>query len=189
MPNLVVIGGPNGAGKSTTALEIIPKSLNIKEFINADAIAKGLSPYNIDDVKFQAGRIMLNRMHELAVKNVDFALESTLSSRSLAKFLMQCKENGYQIILLYFWLKEITLAIQRVKYRVKSGGHDIPVDTIKRRYKKSRLNLLDIYLPIADTWTIFDNSGNKPVIVASGEHLQHKTVYLKDIWTQITGDD
>jgi len=189
MPNLVVIGGPNGAGKSTTALEIIPNSLNIKEFINADAIAKGLSPYNINDVKIQAGKIMLHRMHELAAKNIDFALESTLSSRSLAKFLIQCRQNGYHVALLYFWLNDIALAIQRVKNRVDSGGHDIPVDIIKRRYRKSKLNLLNIYLPVSDSWTIFDNSANNPVIVAEGEHLLSKNVYLKDIWMQISQND
>ena len=116
-------------------------------------------------------------------------MESTLSSKSLAKFLVQCRQNGYHIALLYFWLDDVDLAIQRVKNRVESGGHDIPIDIIKRRYRKSKLNLMDIYLPIADTWTIFDNSGSNPVIVAEGEHLLSKNVSLEDTWIQISQND
>jgi predicted ABC-type ATPase len=135
MPNLYLIGGCNGAGKTTAALTVLPNVLNCQEYVNADAIAAGLSPLNPDAMARQAGRLMLQRIRELIQAGVDFSFESTLAARSFAPLLQDCKSAGYVIHLAYFWLRSPELAISRVARRVASGGHSIPEETIRRRYR------------------------------------------------------
>ena len=163
---LYIIAGCNGAGKTTASFTILPEILDCKEFVNADEIAKGLSPFQPEKVSFEAGRIMLNRINELLLENENFAFETTLSTRSYKHKIQEAKEKGYFTTLLFFWLKNTDLAKERVEIRVKEGGHNIPKDVIERRYKKGILNLFEIYLPIVDEVFIFDNSEGKHQLIA-----------------------
>ncbi|MHC5728674.1 MAG: zeta toxin family protein, partial [Nostoc sp.] len=147
MPNLYIIGGANGSGKTTAALQILPYFLEVFEYVNADEIAAGLSPFNPESVASQAGRLMLERLETLVNAEADFAFETTLAARNFARFLRECKNKGYIINLIYFWLQSPELAIARVRRRVESGGHNIREDTIRRRYKRGRKNLIELYLP------------------------------------------
>lgn len=131
MPNLYVIGGANGSGKTTVALNLLPNLLNVFEYVNADAIAAGLSPLNPESMAIQAGRLMVERLRILANSGVDFAFETTLAARTYVPFLQDCKVKGYNINLIYFWLKSPNLAVERVARRVSCGGHSIPEDVIQ----------------------------------------------------------
>ncbi|MEA5401734.1 zeta toxin family protein [Arcicella sp. DC2W] len=163
--NLYIIAGCNGAGKTTASFYILPNVLDCKEFVNADEIAKGLSPFQPEKVSLEAGKIMLNRIDELLAKDVDFALETTLSSKAYAKTIKKAKEKGYFVTLLFFWLESPELAKQRVKIRVSEGGHNIPEDVIERRYERGLKNLFEIYLPLCDNTMLFDNSDRMPILV------------------------
>lgn len=178
--NLYIIAGCNGAGKTTASFTILPSILNCKEFVNADEIAKGLSPFQPEAVSFEAGRIMLHRIEELLHSGEDFAFETTLASKSYRGRILQAQSLGYRVILLFFWLRDMELAKYRVSSRVKEGGHNIPVEVIERRYSAGIRNLFDIYLGIVDEAMIFDNSdgkheliaeksGNSPIIAVSFE--------------------
>ena len=138
-PRVVVFAGPNGAGKSTHA-DAILAALGVETFVNADYIARGLSGRNTDVVAFEAGRIMLKRLRQLGDAGVDFAFESTLSSRTFAPFLRKLKAQGYQVVIYYFSLANATLAVNRVKIRVIQGGHDVPADVVTRRFGRSLSN-------------------------------------------------
>lgn len=164
--NLYIIAGCNGAGKTTASYTILPEIIECKEFVNADEIAKGLSPFQPEKVSFEAGRIMLNRINELLEDNESFAFETTLSTKSYRNKILNAKMQGYTITLLFFWLNNIELAKERVKIRVKEGGHNIPNDVIERRYLKGIINLFDIYLEIVDGTLIFDNSYGKHELIA-----------------------
>lgn len=157
VPRVVVFAGPNGAGKSTHA-DAILEGLGIDTFVNADYIAKGLSGQHPERVALAAGRIMLARLKDLGNNREDFAFESTLSSRSFAPFLRQLKTNGYQVAIYYFSLSSASLAIRRVKLRVALGGHSVPADVVRRRFKRSLDNFFQLYQPIANDWAMFDNS-------------------------------
>jgi predicted ABC-type ATPase len=163
---LYVIAGCNGAGKTTASFTILPEILDCKEFVNADEIAKGLSPFQPETVSFEAGRIMLNRINELFHENESFAFETTLSTKSYRNKIVEAKENGYRVTLLFFWLQNIELAKERVKIRVSEGGHNIEPEIIERRYTKGIKNLFDIYLPIVDGALIFDNSQGRHELLA-----------------------
>ena len=164
--NLYIIAGCNGAGKTTASFTILPEIINCKEFVNADEIAKGLSPFQPEKVSFEAGRIMLNRITELLGANESFAFETTLSTRSYKNRIIEASEKGYTTTLLFFWLENIELAKERVKIRVSEGGHNIQPEVIQRRYVKGIKNLFDIYLPIVDGALIFDNSFGKHELIA-----------------------
>ncbi|MFM2398797.1 MAG: hypothetical protein RL341_954 [Pseudomonadota bacterium] len=165
-PRVVVIAGPNGAGKSTHA-DALLDAFNVPIFVNADYIARGLSGRNTEAVAFEAGRIMLRRLRQLAEERLDFAFESTLSSKSFAPFLEKLKETGYEVVVLYFSVASVQLALRRVKQRVKLGGHDVPPDVIKRRFTRSAKNLFSLYMPLCDAWVVFDNSeGSTASLVA-----------------------
>jgi predicted ABC-type ATPase len=164
--NLYIIAGCNGAGKTTASYTILPEIIECKEFVNADEIAKGLSPFQPEKVAFESGRIMINRINELLKDNESFAFETTLASRSYRNKIIRAKQQGYMVTLLFFWLNNIQLAKERVKIRVKEGGHNIPEEVIERRYLKGICNLFDIYLPIIDGALIFDNSFGKHELIA-----------------------
>ena len=170
MPKLFIIAGCNGAGKTTASYSILPEMLDCREFVNADEIAKGLSPFNPESVAIDAGRLMLQRMYDLLSMDEDFALETTLASRSYVKFIEQAQSKGYFVSLLFFWLPTPEQAIERVATRVNEGGHNIPSDTIRRRYFSGIRNLMALYTPICNYWVIYDNSSAdmKIRIVASG---------------------
>jgi predicted ABC-type ATPase len=185
MPNLSVIGGANGAGKTTTALRLLPDFLDCDEYVNADSIAQGLSPFKPESVAIQAGRLMLKRLHSLANSQVDFAFETTLASRSVVPFLKQCQSKGYQINLIYLWLDYVELAVERVRDRVASGGHSIPETVIRRRYESGRQCFQLLYLPLADKWQAYDNSGFMPELVASGGRNVPISIHRAETWSKI----
>lgn len=163
---LYIIAGCNGAGKTTASFTILPEILDCREFVNADEIAKGLSPFQPEKVAFEAGRIMLNRINELLSIYEKFAFETTLSTRSYKNKVVEAQEKGYRVTLLFFWLQNVELAKERVKIRVSEGGHNIEPEVIERRYIKGIKNLFDIYLPIVDGAFIFDNSEVQPELLA-----------------------
>ncbi len=164
--NLYIIAGCNGAGKTTASYTILPEIIDCKEFVNADEIARGLSPFQPENVAFESGRIMINRINELIFEQETFAFETTLATRSYRNKILKAKKKGYNVTLLFFWLSNVNLAIERVKIRVKEGGHNIPEETIERRYFNGIYNLFNIYLPIIDGALIFDNSFGKHELIA-----------------------
>jgi predicted ABC-type ATPase len=185
MANLYVICGCNGAGKTTASYTVLPEMLDCKEFVNADEIAQGLSPFQPEKVAIEAGRIMLNRIKELINRNVDFAFETTLATKSYTQFIQDAQTKGYFVTLVYFWLSSPELAIERVKNRVISGGHNIPEDTIRRRYDSGINNLKRLYIPISDYWMIFDNSEPPTKLIAEGFRDKNLEVHYQEIYNQI----
>lgn len=174
--NLYIIAGCNEAGKTTASFTILPEMLDCKEFVNADEIAKGLSPFQPEKVAFEAGRIMLHRIDELLKGDESFAFETTLSTKSYKNKVEDAKQRGYTVILLFFWLQNIELAKERVKTRVAEGGHNIEPEVIERRYIKGLKNLFDIYLPIVDGAFIFDNSEDKHELFAEKSNNSNFTI-------------
>lgn len=179
--NIYIIAGCNGAGKTTASFTILPEILDCKEFVNADEIAKGLSPFQPEKVAFEAGRIMLERIETLLKSNKNFAFETTLSTKTYKQKLLQAKKNGFKVKLLFFWLPTIEMAINRVAIRVSEGGHHIPSEIIERRYSRGIENLFKIYIPLCDDWAVFDNSNEKPELIAEGKYLETMIV-KKDSW-------
>lgn len=169
MAKLYVISGCNGAGKTTASYTILPEILDCQEFVNADEIAKGLSPFQPEKVAFEAGRIMLKRLDELLKEGEDFAFETTLASRTFAHYIREAKERNYEVILIFFWLNSVELAIERVKIRVIEGGHNIPKNVIIRRYKRGLENFFNIYRDLVDNWMFIDNSGKPYREISRGE--------------------
>ena len=185
MPNLNIIAGCNGAGKTTASYTILPEILNCKEFVNADNIAAGISPFNPESVAIEAGRIMLKRINELLDEGADFAFETTLSTRSYVSLIKKAQQAGYQVTLLYFWLSSPEMAHDRVAKRVSRGGHNIPGDVIDRRYYRGINNLLNLYIPICDKWLVFDNINLNSKIVAQGSAQLGEVIINNDIWNII----
>ncbi len=185
MPNLYIIAGCNGAGKTTASYTVLPEMLNCKEFVNADEIARGLSPFQPEKVAIDAGKIMLTRIQELIKSKVDFSFETTLSPRSFINLIKEAQEQGYFVTLVFFWLNSVDLAIQRVRMRVSEGGHDIPEDTIRRRYKTGITNLVSKYIPICDNWMVVNNSERPFYLIAEG--LKDVEIEIKDVsvWNKI----
>lgn len=157
-PNLYIIAGCNGAGKTTASMTLLPEMLGCDEFVNADGIAKGISPFRPEKVAFEAGRIMLHRIDELMESKVDFAFETTLSTKSYKGKIMRAQEMGYKVMLVFFWLPNPELAVQRVAKRVQEGGHDIPEEVIRRRYQRGIHNLLNIYSQLTDVTIVAENT-------------------------------
>lgn len=196
-PSVVVLGGPNGSGKSTAAVRLLHDTLSIMEFVNADEIARGLSPFNPEGVAVHAGRLMLERIDELARNGVSFAFESTLASRTFAPLIKRMQsEKGYRFRLVYIWLRDPDLNVGRVAVRVRAGGHNVDEPTIRRRYNRSIRNLFDLYLPIADEWEIFDNSRSEGFrLVAAGEGNAASGIENVESWNLLrsaydaTGDE
>ena len=185
-PKVVVLAGPNGAGKSTSAAKLLLGALKVHEFVNADTIAQGLSAFAQDRVALQAGRIMLARLKELAKSRANFGYETTLASRSYARWLKGLQAAGYEVHLLFLWLPAADMAVARVADRVRLGGHDVPEVTIRRRYASGLANLRDIYLSLADSWKVIDNTRiEHPRVVAAGFAGRPAEVYLDQIWNGI----
>lgn len=185
MPNLYIIAGCNGAGKTTASYTVLPEMLNCKGFVNADEIAKGLSPFQPETVSFHAGRIMLERIAELIDQKVDFAFETTLTTLSYKSTITLAKEIGYNVTLLFFWLNDVNLAIERVKTRVIEGGHNIPEDVIIRRYNRGMKNLIQNFVNLCDYWLVIDNSSRPYSFIAEGNEERETTVYNSETWATI----
>jgi len=169
MPSLFIIAGPNGAGKTTYVRDFLPQEMRCREFVNADLIAAGLSPFAPDAAAFEAGRIMLRRLRELADRREDFSFETTLTGYGYTHLLRDLKAAGYRIRLDFLWIPDLAITRARVKQRVKKGGHDIPDDVQLRRFGKGLRMLLEHYRSLVDYWRIYDNTGRHPHLIVEEE--------------------
>lgn len=184
-PRVIVLGGPNGAGKTSSSRTLLAETLGVMAFVNADVIAQGLSGFAPESVAWEASRIMLERLHALAERREDFALETTLAARSYSSWLTELRGNGYQVHLYYFWLDSPDLAVARVAERVRAGGHSIPEATIRSRYRQSLVNLFELYLPLVDTWAVYNNSQlGCPRLIAQ-RHSPVTEILCPDEWTRL----
>jgi predicted ABC-type ATPase len=163
---LYIIAGPNGVGKTTFARTFLPKYADCKNFINADLIAQGMSPFSPEAAAMRAGRLVLSEIRFFAQRKVPFAFETTLSGRSYLRLIRQLKKQGYQVHVFFLWVRSVDVALSRVKDRVLKGGHDVPEPVIRRRFGRSIRNFLAEYRPLADSWYLFDNSGATPAVIA-----------------------
>lgn len=171
-PAVAVIAGPNGAGKSTAAPVLLHEALGIQTFVDADVIARGLSAFDPESVAVTAARVMLARLHALADEHQTFGFETTLASRTFAPWLRRLLGRGYEVHLLFLWLPTSEFAIERVRDRVRLGGHHVPDATIRRRYQSGLVNFFTLYQPLATTWRMYDNSvGARPQPIANGRGL------------------
>ena len=178
--NLYIIAGCNGAGKTTASYTILPEILDCREFVNADEIARGLSPFNPNSMAIEAGKLMLKRIKELLSRDESFAIETTLATRSYVNLVHQAQGKGYLVTLVFFWLDTPELALQRIAERVRNGGHDIPTPTARRRYMAGISNLFNLYIPEVDYWMIYDNSESPCLPIARGKASQTTQLYDED---------
>lgn len=183
-PEIIVVGGPNGAGKTTTAARILPHGLLEGQFLNADFMARAISPHDPASAAIEAGRMMLERMRRYRAERRSFSFESTLASLGFARFLREARADGYLVRLGYVTLPSPDLAVHRVAQRVLRGGHDIPEPVIRRRYWRSLVNLDKLYLPLSDAWTLYDNRTEQLVPIASQQHAQPVTTHEPDLWRE-----
>lgn len=185
-PQVIIIAGPNGAGKTTLAPFLLRDRFQISTFVNADAIATGLSAFEPESVALEAGRVMLARLHELAQQGESFAFETTLAARSYAPWIKRSRSGGYEVHLVFVSLHSPDLAVERVTERVRRGGHGIPPGEIRRRYQRGIANLFRLYIPIVDTWVIYDNSvSERPSLVASGDIEGDPIIVLRNSWNNL----
>lgn len=166
--HLYIIAGCNGSGKTTASMTILPKSLLVKEFVNADEIAKGLSPFNPEGVALEAGRLMLERIDYLLEQGESFSIETTLATKSYIRLVERTQGLGYMVHLIFFWLETPELAVNRVAERVSKGGHNIPIEVIERRYKAGINNLFKLFMGKVDVWSVYDNSRQPRIYLATG---------------------
>ena len=185
-PNLYIIAGPNGAGKTTASFNLLPDVLHCPNFVNADEIARGLSPFAPETVAFQAGRIMLQRIEELLPQRVDFAIETTLATRSYAQLVHRAHALGYKVHLIFFFLENEEQAIARVAQRVSNGGHDIPEHDIRRRFKRGIYNLINLYIPICDSALVYNNILTPTRLVARKKNQNDEVELIETkMWNQL----
>lgn len=188
-PIAVLIAGPNGAGKSTAAPRLLKGALGVVEFLNADLIAKGLSPFDPEGAALAASDIMIQRMDALGAAGISFGLETTLAARTLAPRLKKLIAAGYQFHLVFLFLPSADLAVARVADRVLLGGHNVPESTIRRRYRAGLQNFFELYQPLATTWQMFDNSRAATMkLIAAGSQRGKTRVVQKSLWKQIESD-
>jgi len=185
MHQIYIIAGCNGSGKTTASKTLLPNILDCGEFINADDIARSISPFNVEAAAIEAGRIMLHKIDDLMAKKHNFAIETTLTSISYIQLIKNAKQQGYEVTLLFLWLNSADTAVLRVSERVKKGGHSIPPDVVRRRYFKGIKNLFSLFIPNCDNSLIFDNSDNKLEIVAElGKNEEH-VILNENTWNTI----
>lgn len=170
--NVYIVAGPNGSGKTTFARTFLPDYAKCEHFVNADLIAQGLSPFSPRASAMKAGRLVLEQVHSLADKGIDFAFETTLSGKSYISFLKDLKNNNYSINIFFLWIPDAGLAIDRIKDRVLGGGHHVPAADVRRRFCRGVYNFLNYYKPLADTWLLFDNADTVPRLIA--QEKNHK---------------
>jgi predicted ABC-type ATPase len=188
-PHLIVMAGPNGAGKSTTAPLLLRGTLGVDEFVNADIIAQGLSAFQPEGAAFRAGRVMLERIHYLANKRVNFAFETTLVSRTFATWIADLRAAGYDFHLIFLWLPHEEFAVARVAERVRMGGHNVPEAVIRRRFDSGLRNFFQLYQPLSDFWRFYDNSVPAgPRLIASGGTKQNDDIRDVETWGKLMGE-
>ena len=184
MPKMYIISGCNGAGKTTAAYTILPDIYKFKQFVNSDEIARILNPANPDSEAIRASRILLERMNELIERGEDFCVETTLATRTLLNTIKKAQQKGYYVTLIFFFLKSADMAVARVKFRVESGGHNVPEPTIRRRYEMGIKNFFNLYMPQVDCWYLVDNTPDPERQVAQGEKngeikIHQNSIYIK----------
>lgn len=182
---LYIICGCNGAGKTTASYTVLPEILECKEFVNADEIARGLSPFNPESVAIAAGRLMLKRIDELLERNETFSIETTLSTKTYINLVRRAHAKGYCVKIIFFWLRTPELAVRRVAERMANGGHGIAENTIRRRYTAGIINLFNLYMNEVDYWAIFDNSENPRKTVAAGGRGKETVVSNSSLYDKI----
>jgi predicted ABC-type ATPase len=170
--NVYIIAGPNGAGKTTFATKFLPEYVKCPNFVNADLIARGLSPFSPGAVTIKAGKLVLEQIHYFANKGVDFAFETTLAGKLYVNLLKSLKAKGYNICLFFLWVPNTDLAVSRIKNRVAQGGHDVPTKDVLRRFNRSISNFFRLYQPFLDSWILFDNSGAVPILIAEKKKVK-----------------
>ena len=179
--NVYIVAGPNGSGKTTFAVKFLPEYASCKHFINADLIARGLSPFSPGAAAITAGKLVLEQIQQFANRGVDFAFETTLSGKLYVNLFKSLKKKGYKIHLFFLWIPEANLAVSRIKSRVAQGGHDVPTRDVLRRFDRSITNFFTLYQSLADSWMLFDNAGFIPVLIAQGRNgkvnVINKNVY------------
>lgn len=185
MPHVIIISGANGSGKSTAAPALLKDKVHIKDFVNADVIAQGLSAFQPENAAIPAGRIMLERIKTLATDKVDFAFETTLASRTFAGWIEVLKKKGYQFHLIFLWLQNADLAVSRVSDRIKMGGHSVPEETIRRRYVAGLKNFFNLYLPIADYWQFYDNSYTELFSLIAMQSQNEIIINNEPLWNRL----
>lgn len=187
MPQLFIIAGPNGAGKTTASRIIFPESLGIIEYVNADEIARGLSPFNPEGVAFEAGRIMLTRIRELLARQESFAFETTLATRSYRGYIELARSNEYEIVLIFLYLPSPEMAIERVALRVSQGGHHIPENLIRSRFEKGLKNFFNVFRELVDSWVVVENANEtgNPNVVAHHLKGAKENIVLPLFWKEI----
>jgi predicted ABC-type ATPase len=183
-PTCFIIAGPNGAGKTIFALRYLPKIAGCRNFVNADLIAYGLSPFDSLSVQYEAGRLFLSQIYANIDKRVDFAFEATLAGRSQISLLKKLRQDDWQIVLFFLWIPDIDFSRNRIRERVKHGGHNIPDETIYRRFPRIIYNFIKIYIPLCNKILCYDNSEMKPILVfeQSGEN---RRIFVEDIYQTI----
>jgi predicted ABC-type ATPase len=182
-PQVIVIAGPNGAGKTSLAPFLLRDELLVLEYVNADPIAHGLSGFDPGGVALQAGRVMLERLHDLAERRKTFAFETTLAAKHYSGWIKKLRHDGYAFQLMFLWLRSADLAIQRVRERVQAGGHHVPEQVIRRRYVAGVKNFSKLYRPLANTWAVYDNSDSpSPLMIAQGGQDDSPSIIHADLW-------
>lgn len=184
LPTVYAIAGPNGAGKTTFAAEFLPDFVDCRQFVNADLIATGLSPFAPETQGLKAGRLMLERIRELAAACEDFSFETTLSGRTHVRLLSGLKRDGYQVALFFLWLPSADLAVARVANRIRQGGHAVPEVDVRRRFTAGLRNFFRLYRPICDAWWLYDASRLPPAVIAWEEN-ERMTVDDSALFDQI----
>ena len=187
IPNVYIIAGPNGSGKTTFAREFLPQYARCRNFVNADLIASGLAPFEPRTAGIKAGKLALQQIDEHSRRRVDFAFETTLSGKSYVRLLKKLKSQGYVIHLFFLWIPNTELAIARIKDRVSEGGHNVPVQDVKRRFRRSINNFFKLYEPLLDLWMLFDNSIMKPVLIAKSQNGRRE-IFDNALFETIKGD-
>ena len=183
--NLYIISGCNGAGKTTASYTVLPEILDCREFVNADEIARGLSPFNSESMAIEAGRLMLKRIEELLEKEETFSIETTLATKSYINLVRRAQAKGYSVKVLFFWLNSPELALQRVAERVAKGGHNIPEPVIRRRYVAGIRNFFRLFMSEVDYWDIYDNSGYPAIQVASGGKDEETIIKVDSVFIKM----
>lgn len=183
--SLYIISGCNGAGKTTASYTVLPEILNCKEFVNADEIARGLSPFNPESMAIEAGRLMLQRIEDLLAKDETFAIETTLATKSYINLVRRAQSKGYTVRLLFFWLNSPELALQRIAERVAKGGHNIPEPIVRRRYVAGINNFIRLFMGEVDSWEIYDNSVFPAIQIATGVKGEDVSVIVEQTYKKI----
>ena len=182
--NVYIIAGPNGSGKTTFARKFLPDYVKCPNFVNADLIAQGLSPFSPQQVAIKAGKLVLSQIDEFADTGVDFAFETTLAGKLYVNLFKELKEKNYKLHLFFLWIPDAGLAIARIKNRVAEGGHNVPAQDVKRRFKRSICNFSKLYQPLLNSWILFNNAGSVPMVIAKTKN-GHITIIEQKLFEQI----